>query len=49
MGCDEHKDDTLYDTMVSTHAPVWGAIKGQTTSIQNVEFQHTHPYGVRCK
>ncbi len=34
-------------TLISIHAPVWGATKGGEEMARRAKFQSTHPYGVR--
>ena len=47
VGCDGHQGLLLPDTAISIHAPTWGATRMWGNNEGNLQFQSTHPRGVR--
>ena len=47
VGCDRVRHRSEYHHLISIHAPQWGATVGQQQFGGLVEFQSTHPSGVR--
>ena len=47
MGGDPHAPPVESDTLVSIHAPVWGATASVNPAIAMIPFQSTPPYGGR--
>ena len=47
MGCDLNTTIKYLFTIVSIHAPAWGATNLKQQNVFNIMFQSTHPHGVR--
>ena len=49
MGCDLSVARSIDRIEVSIHAPTWGATSRNIGAVSIVEFQSTHPHGVRLR
>ena len=47
MGCDDKDTGFLSRPVISIHAPTWGATQGNRCFPYDLQFQSTHPRGVR--
>ena len=47
MGCDLLRADVVKGEIISIHAPAWGATQLGELDDASLQFQSTHPHGVR--
>ena len=47
MGCDKARWEARRRMIVSIHAPAWGATQPERHKPLHLQFQSTHPHGVR--